>query len=68
MTHWLIESPIYTNNLMNLENLSESLCLITCKFKPWPNYGLTLQIIKLNDLDKFSTFMGLFVQIGGSTS
>ena len=29
-----MESPIYTNNLMNVENLSELPGLITCEFKP----------------------------------
>ena len=45
MTPWLIESPICENILMKLENLSESLGLITCKFEPRLSCGLTLQII-----------------------
>ena len=68
MIPWLIESPIYTNNLMNLENLSESLGLIICKDKPQLGHGLNLQVIKPSDSDKFLTFMKLFVQIGDSTS
>ena len=42
MTPWLIESPIYTNDLMNFENLSD---------------GLNLQVIQPRDSDKFSKFM-----------
>ena len=61
MTPWIVESLIYPNNLMNLENLSESLGLIICNVKPQLSHGLNLQVIKPSDLDKFSKLMRLFV-------